>query len=351
MIASAVLAIGLAGRGVPPLSSQSASLSSVPPRPAVRPAVLTRPSPAASPALCGRLSAIGAALALGAGAAHAEQETAWTYSQFLDAVDANKVEKASFSSDGKVVTSIDTSGNRHSTKIFPDKSAELVQSLQKHNVLFAVQAQPEPGLAAGLGAVFGSLAFPLLFLAGIILINRSAGGMGPGGDRLLDIGKSQTDVELEPNTGVTFEDVAGCDASKLELSEVVEFLKNPSKFSALGAKIPRGVIMEGPPGTGKTLSRAVAGEAGVPFVSATGSQFVEMFVGVGASRVRDLFGKAKKNAPCSARRRRRPPPAAAAPPRPRRSPRSAPSPLSPATPFAHHPLAFLFPSPRSHLHR
>ena len=311
MIASAVLAIGLAGRGVPPLSSQSASLSSVPPRPAVRPAVVTRPSPAASPALCGRLSAIGAALALGAGAAHAEQETAWTYSQFLDAVDANKVEKASFSSDGKVVTSIDTSGNRHSTKIFPDKSAELVQSLQKHNVLFAVQAQPEPGLAAGLGAVFGSLAFPLLFLAGIILINRSAGGMGPGGDRLLDIGKSQTDVELEPNTGVTFEDVAGCDASKLELSEVVEFLKNPSKFSALGAKIPRGVIMEGPPGTGKTLlARAVAGEAGVPFVSATGSQFVEMFVGVGASRVRDLFGKAKKNAPCSARRRRRP----AAPP-------------------------------------
>ena len=296
-LAAPLLAIGLAGGKLP------------------RPAVVTRPSPAASPALCGRLSAIGAALALGAGAAHAEQETAWTYSQFLDAVDANKVEKASFSSDGKVVTSIDTSGNRHSTKIFPDKSAELVQSLQKHNVLFAVQAQPEPGLAAGLGAVFGSLAFPLLFLAGIILINRSAGGMGPGGDRLLDIGKSQTDVELEPNTGVTFEDVAGCDASKLELSEVVEFLKNPSKFSALGAKIPRGVIMEGPPGTGKTLlARAVAGEAGVPFVSATGSQFVEMFVGVGASRVRDLFGKAKKNAPCSARRRRRRPAAAAAPP-------------------------------------
>jgi len=299
MIASAVLAIGLAGRGVPPLSSQSASLSSVPPRPAVRPAVVTRPSPAASPALCGRLSAIGAALALGAGAAHAEQETAWTYSQFLDAVDANKVEKASFSSDGKVVTSIDTSGNRHSTKIFPDKSAELVQSLQKHNVLFAVQAQPEPGLAAGLGAVFGSLAFPLLFLAGIILINRSAGGMGPGGDRLLDIGKSQTDVELEPNTGVTFEDVAGCDASKLELSEVVEFLKNPSKFSALGAKIPRGVIMEGPPGTGKTLlARAVAGEAGVPFFYMSGSEFEEVFVGVGAKRVRELFSAAKKRAPC-----------------------------------------------------
>merc|ERR1711871_1135299 len=114
-----------------------------------------------------------------------------------------------------------------------------------------------------------------------------------------NFGQSQSKIEMEPNTGVTFEDVAGCDGAKLELTEVVEFLKNPSKFSNLGAKIPRGVIMEGPPGTGKTLlARAVAGEAGVPFVSASGSEFVEMFVGVGASRVRDLFGQAKKNAPC-----------------------------------------------------
>merc|ERR1711937_844580 len=103
----------------------------------------------------------------------------------------------------------------------------------------------------------------------------------------------------EPQTGVTFEDVAGCDGSKLELNEVVDFLKDPSKYSALGAKIPKGVIMEGPPGTGKTLlARAVAGEAGVPFISASASEFVGMFVGVGASRVRDLFGQAKKNAPC-----------------------------------------------------
>merc|ERR1719487_1030998 len=113
------------------------------------------------------------------------------------------------------------------------------------------------------------------------------------------VGKSKAKVQMEPQTGVTFEDVAGCDGSKLELNEIVEFLKNPGKFSALGAKIPRGAIMEGPPGTGKTLlARAVAGEAGVPFISASGSEFVEMFVGVGASRVRDLFKKAKKNAPC-----------------------------------------------------
>merc|ERR1719298_343424 len=121
------------------------------------------------------------------------------------------------------------------------------------------------------------------------------GGLGgPGG-----VGKSQSKVQMEPNTGVTFEDVAGCDGAKLELTEIVDFLKAPAKYAALGAKIPKGAIMEGPPGTGKTLlARAVAGEAGVPFVSASGSEFVEMFVGVGASRVRDLFGQAKKNAPC-----------------------------------------------------
>merc|ERR1719298_286400 len=121
------------------------------------------------------------------------------------------------------------------------------------------------------------------------------GGLGgPGG-----VGKSQSKIQMEPQTGVTFQDVAGCDGAKLELTEVVDFLKEPAKYSALGAKIPKGAIMEGPPGTGKTLlARAVAGEAGVPFISASGSEFVEMFVGVGASRVRDLFSQAKKNAPC-----------------------------------------------------
>merc|ERR1719460_3523478 len=115
----------------------------------------------------------------------------------------------------------------------------------------------------------------------------------------MDVGKSKSKVQLEPQTGVTFADVAGCDGSKLELNEIVEFLKNPGKYAAVGAKTPRGVLLEGPPGTGKTLlARAVAGEAGVPFISASGSEFVEMFVGVGASRVRDLFGQAKKNAPC-----------------------------------------------------
>merc|ERR1719388_645453 len=120
-----------------------------------------------------------------------------------------------------------------------------------------------------------------------------------GGGVPMAMGQSKSKIQIEPQTGVTFDDVAGAEGAKLELTEVVDFLKEPAKYSALGAKIPKGAIMEGPPGTGKPLlARAVAGEAGVPFISASGSEFVEMFVGVGASRVRDLFEQAKKNAPC-----------------------------------------------------
>lgn len=124
-------------------------------------------------------------------------------------------------------------------------------------------------------------------------------GGGPGGMNPMNLGKSTAKFQMEPDTGVKFPDVAGCDEAKGELVEVVDFLKNPEKYAKLGAKIPRGVVLEGPPGTGKTLlARAVAGEAGVPFFASSGSEFVEMFVGVGASRVRDLFENAKKNAPC-----------------------------------------------------
>ena len=174
--------------------------------------------------------------------------------------------------------------------------------LSRSNVVFAVQPPTEAGAGGAIAGVLANLAFPLLIIGGLIFLQRRSGGMGGGGGGIgnpLDIGKSKSKVQMEPDTGVSFVDVAGCDGSKMELEEVVEFLKSPGKFSALGAKIPRGVIMEGPPGTGKTLlARAVAGEAGVPFISASGSEFVEMFVGVGAARVRDLFGEAKKNAPC-----------------------------------------------------
>jgi cell division protease FtsH len=213
------------------------------------------------------------------------------------------VAKVAFSEDGTKVVAFDDKGD-HQVQVFPGGDAELVQQLRKHNVQFAVVPRPEANpLLSALGTFGGVLLnfFPLILLIGLnILASRGGGGMGGGGmGGPGNIGKSKSQVQMEPSTGVTFDDVAGCDGSKMELSEIVEFLKNPAKYSALGAKIPRGAIMEGPPGTGKTLlARAVAGEAGVPFISASGSEFVEMFVGVGASRVRDLFSQAKKNAPC-----------------------------------------------------
>jgi cell division protease FtsH len=157
-----------------------------------------------------------------------------------------------------------------------------------------VQPNREP--AAWQQAV-GSLLFPLILLGGLFFLLRRA--QGGGGNPAMNFGKSKARVQMEPQTQVTFGDVAGIEGAKLELTEVVDFLKNPDRFTAVGAKIPKGVLLVGPPGTGKTLlAKAVAGEAGVPFFSISGSEFVEMFVGVGASRVRDLFEQAKKSAPC-----------------------------------------------------
>ncbi|PJZ86631.1 AAA family ATPase, partial [Leptospira levettii] len=119
------------------------------------------------------------------------------------------------------------------------------------------------------------------------------------GNKAFTFGKSRAKMNVDPKVKVTFNDVAGCEEAKVELLEIIEFLKDPKKFQAIGARIPKGVLLVGPPGTGKTLlAKAVAGEAGVPFFSISGSDFVEMFVGVGASRVRDLFDQGKKNAPC-----------------------------------------------------
>lgn len=148
-----------------------------------------------------------------------------------------------------------------------------------------------------LGQLFWGTLLPIMFWVGLwFLILR---GMGKPGAGLLSIGKAKTKIDVEQDTGVRFEDVAGCEEAKEELKEVVQFLKEPQKFQALGAKIPKGVLLLGPPGTGKTLlAKALAGEAGTPFYSISGSEFVEMFVGVGAARVRDLFNQAKQNAPC-----------------------------------------------------
>mmetsp|Transcript_50517 Transcript_50517/g.109527 ORF Transcript_50517/g.109527 Transcript_50517/m.109527 type:complete len:676 (+) Transcript_50517:62-2089(+) len=270
----------------------------------VRHSAISRTQPAMSldssrRAQLGALAAGFAAVSSSAVAAE-PRSTPWAYSTFLEAVETDQIEKVSFAADGKQVLSIDRDGNRHETLVLPEQSAELIKTLVAHNVVFAVQPPAQPSTVGAVAGVLANLAFPLLIIGGLFFLQRRNGGMGgPGGMNPLDLGKSKSKIQMEPQTGVTFEDVAGCDASKFELTEVVEFLKNPAKFSALGAKIPRGVIMEGPPGTGKTLlARAVAGEAGVPFISASGSEFVEMFVGVGAARIRSLFSEAKKNAPC-----------------------------------------------------
>jgi len=239
--------------------------------------------------------------------AFAAQYQPWAYSTFLDAIDSDSVEKVSFSEDGKTATVINTDGDLREVQLVPGSQAELIQELRKRGVQFAVAPPQNPNAAQSALGVFGALLFnlaPVLLLVGLSFLSSRGGGPGGAGGgggpfNPMGVGKSRSKIQMEPSTGVTFEDVAGCDGSKQELSEIVDFLKNPARYSSLGAKIPRGAIMEGPPGTGKTLlARAVAGEAGVPFISASGSEFVEMFVGVGASRVRDLFEQAKKNAPC-----------------------------------------------------
>ncbi|MCP9793247.1 ATP-dependent zinc metalloprotease FtsH3 [Vulcanococcus limneticus] len=214
------------------------------------------------------------------------------YSDFVEAVQGNEVSRVLISPDRGTAQVVENDGQRAVVNLAPDK--DLLKLLTEHNVDIAVQPSREP---AAWQQAIGSLIFPLLLLGGLFFLLRRA--QGGGGNPAMNFGKSKARVQMEPQTQVTFGDVAGIEGAKLELTEVVDFLKNPDRFTAVGAKIPKGVLLVGPPGTGKTLlAKAVAGEAGVPFFSISGSEFVEMFVGVGASRVRDLFEQAKKNAPC-----------------------------------------------------
>ena len=214
------------------------------------------------------------------------------YSDFVEAVQANEVSRVLIAPDRGTAQVVENDGRRAVVNLAPDK--DLLRLLTDHNVDIAVQPSREP---AAWQSAIGSLIFPLLLLGGLFFLLRRA--QSGGGNPAMSFGKSKARVQMEPQTQVTFGDVAGIEGAKLELTEVVDFLKNPDRFTAVGAKIPKGVLLVGPPGTGKTLlAKAVAGEAGVPFFSISGSEFVEMFVGVGASRVRDLFEQAKKNAPC-----------------------------------------------------
>ena len=211
------------------------------------------------------------------------------YSDFVSAVENGAVANATL--DGEQIRYRGTDG-RDYVVIKPD-DAEVTNLLINNNVPLTAKSQETNGFTSFL---IGLLPFLLLIGVWIYFMNRMQGG-GKGG--AMGFGKSKAKLLTEKQGRVTFDEVAGIDEAKEELEEIVEFLRNPQKFSRLGGKIPKGALLVGPPGTGKTLlARAIAGEAGVPFFTISGSDFVEMFVGVGASRVRDMFEQAKKNAPC-----------------------------------------------------
>jgi len=215
----------------------------------------------------------------------------WRYSKLMEEVENNNVEKIRISAD-RTIAEVKAGESTIIVNLPPDP--DFIDILTKEGVDIAVLPQAEEGVWF---KALSTFLVPVLLLVGLFFLFRRAQS-GPG-NQAMNFGKSKARVQMEPQTQVTFNDVAGIEQAKLELTEVVDFLKNADRFTAVGAKIPKGVLLVGPPGTGKTLlAKAVAGEAGVPFFSISGSEFVEMFVGVGASRVRDLFEQAKTNAPC-----------------------------------------------------
>lgn len=263
----------------------------------------------------------------------------WIYSKFLDQVEKDNVEKVTFSPDGKRAVGVDDDGDRFTVDIPNDPN--LLSFLVQHKVEINVAPINANGGTGAEGAaalvlpegdfdrLLQTFIIPGIVTSGIFLFPaykllfptkeqrtarskpksrapRGPGGLfggggarGPGGLDPEAFAKSKAKIDLSPVTNTNFADVAGCDSAKIELEEVVDFLKNPDRYTDLGAKIPRGCLLNGPPGTGKTLlARAVAGEAGVPFISVSGSEFVQVFVGVGAARVRDMYRQARENAPC-----------------------------------------------------
>ena len=224
-----------------------------------------------------------------------------TYGRFLEYLDMGWVKRVDLYDDGHtaIVEAIGPELGNRIQRIrveLPATAPELISKLRKANV--DIDAHPNVDANSSWG-ILGNLIFPIVLIGGLAFLFRRSGNMPGGPGQAMNFGKSKARFQMEAKTGVTFSDVAGVDEAKEEFEEVVSFLKRPERFTAVGAKIPKGVMLVGPPGTGKTLlAKAIAGEAGVPFFSISGSEFVEMFVGVGASRVRDLFKKAKENSPC-----------------------------------------------------
>ena len=242
--------------------------------------------------------------------------TAWTYQTFLDNLKNNNIDKVSIFNNEKGFAVIDNkydnseifSDNIHIVQTLPNMIDDLIKQLNLNHINYDIYNIPEKNTGP-LDLLLLPLQFAGFYLIATIILNvvlrifRNPNGLNNGlnngMNNPLNIFKQDTNLIDVENIGVSFKDVAGCDEAKFELMEVVDFLKNPLKYEEAGAKIPKGVLLEGEPGTGKTLlARAVAGEAGVSFISASGSEFIEMFVGVGASRVRNIFEKANENSPC-----------------------------------------------------
>jgi len=216
-------------------------------------------------------------------------ENSISYTEFLEMVDNERVDEVVIQGQELFVTD----SNRTRFKVFAPQDTDLIQTLRQKGVVISAKPPTESPWYMNILLSW----FPMIVLIAVwIFFMRQ---MQSGGGKALSFGKSRARLMSDQSAKVTFDDVAGIDEAKEELSEIVEFLRDPKKFTRLGGRIPKGVLLMGPPGTGKTLlARAIAGEAGVPFFSISGSDFVEMFVGVGASRVRDLFVQGKKNAPC-----------------------------------------------------
>ncbi|WP_017470310.1 ATP-dependent zinc metalloprotease FtsH [Amphibacillus jilinensis] len=226
------------------------------------------------------------------------QTEEFKFNEFVNALNNEEIESMEMRPSNGVIRVTGTLADEENTNFItnipdnPDVVAEInAEASSQEVVMWDEEEQPSPWLSF----LISFAPFIIVIVIFLFLMNQSQGG----GNRVMNFGKSKAKMYSEDKKKVRFKDVAGADEEKQELVEVVDFLKDPRKFAAIGAKIPKGVLLVGPPGTGKTLlARAVAGEAGVPFFSISGSDFVEMFVGVGASRVRDLFENAKKNAPC-----------------------------------------------------
>lgn len=217
------------------------------------------------------------------------------YSEFIEMVEDNDVKKVVIKSNTLEITLKEQNIMGQPAKVYTalaESLDELTKRLEKTDIEFR-REEPNPVMEAVLSILGLVLPILLMIMLFPLVFKRMNGGGG-----MMGVGKSKAKAYVQKETGITFKDVAGQDEAKESLQEVVDFLHNPGKYTAIGAKLPKGALLVGPPGTGKTLlAKAVAGEAQVPFFSLSGSDFVEMFVGVGASRVRDLFEEAKKNAP------------------------------------------------------